>query len=374
MRFFVTAAKGTEGALKSELRAIGVRSLRGDRGGAHFEGDLGAGMRVCLWSRIGMRVLLHLASAEAVGEEGLYDAVKSVPWEDHLPVRGTFAVDASVRSSQLTHSHYVALRTKDAIVDRLREKVGSRPDVDTHRPDVQIALHLARDVAEIYLDLSGEPLHRRGWRVEGGDAPLRETLAAAILDIAGVDPAQPLCDPMCGSGTIAIEAALRARRIAPGRGRHFGFQRWPTFDDAARETFRLLQEEARTLALPKAPEIVARDRFADPLELARRNAQRAGVLGDIVFDRRDARDLAPLPARCQLVFNPPYGERIGGKRLQMLGLFRGIGESWAALGPGHPLAILAGSPLVAEALPGKPRLRHPLFNGPIEAELLVYAG
>jgi 23S rRNA G2445 N2-methylase RlmL len=190
--------------------------------------------------------------------------------------------------------------------------------------------------------------------------------------IGEVDPSLPVCDPMCGSGTIAIEAALRARRIAPGRGRHFGFQRWPAFDEAARTTFRLLQEEAREVALPHAPPVIARDRFADPLDAAQRNAQRAGVAGDISFERRDVRDLAPLPERCQVVINPPYGERIGGKRLQMLGLFRGIAESFAALPPGHRLVVLAGTPLVAEAMPWKPTLRHPLWNGPIPAELLAY--
>lgn len=372
MRFFVTAAKGTEGALRRELRELGLRGLRGDRGGAHFEGDLEAGMRACLWSRIGMRVLLHLATAEAAGEDALYQAVKAVRWEDHLAVRGTFAVDASVRSSKLTHSHYVALRAKDAIADRLREERGARPDVDTRRPDVLVMVHLVRDVVQLYLDLAGEPLHRRGWRVEGAEAPLRETLAAAVLAIGEVDPALPVCDPMCGSGTIAIEAALRARRIAPGRGRHFGFQRWPAFDDAGREAFRRLQEEAKDVALPRGPPVIGRDRFEDPLEIARRNAHRAGVAGDVVFERRDVRDLAPLPERCQIVFNPPYGERIGGKRLQMLGLFRGIAESFGALPPGHRMVVLAGTPLVAEAMPWKPRLRHPLWNGPIEAELLVY--
>lgn len=372
MRFFVTAAKGTEGALRRELRELRLGRVRGDRGGVHFEGDLAAGMRACLWSRVGMRVLLHLATSPAEGEQGLYDAVRAVPWEDHLSARSTFAVDANVRSSKLTHSHYAALKVKDAIADRLRELRGVRPDVDTRRPDVLVLVHLVHDTVDIHLDLAGEPLHRRGWRVEGVEAPLRETLAAAMLQIGEVDPRLPVCDPMCGSGTIAIEAVLRARRIAPGRGRHFGFQRWPAFDEGARAAFRALQEEAREVQLPKGPEVIARDRFADPLEVAQRNAHRAGVAADIVFERRDVRDLAPLPERCQLVFNPPYGERIGGRRLQMLGLFRGIAESWAALPPGHRMVVLAGTPLFAEAMPERPRLRHGLWNGPIEAQLLVY--
>lgn len=372
-RFFVTAAKGTEGALRDELRALRVGHVRADRGGVHLEGTFEAGMKTCLWSRIGMRVLQELAVSPAAGADGLYDAVRAVPWEDHLTGRSTFAVEATVRSSALTHSHFVALRAKDAIVDRLRETRGQRPDVDTHRPDVRIVVHLVKDVATISLDLAGEPLHRRGWRVEAAEAPLRETLAAAVLALGGFDPALPFLDPMCGSGTIAIEAALVARRIAPGRGRHFGFHRWPTYGVVEAVAFKRLQEEARELALPKAPApILARDRFAGPLELARRNAERAGVAGSIEFGLQDARDLEPLPPRCQIVSNPPYGERLGQKRLQLEGLFRQLGEAFRALPPGHRIVLLSGTPGMERLLDVRPTKRHPLFNGPLEVQLLAF--
>jgi len=371
--FFATAAKGTEGALRDELKALRLPSVRADRGGVHFGGTLADGMKACLWSRIAMRVLLNLGSFEARGEAGLYDAVFAVPWEDHLTPRHTFAVHATVRSSELTHSHYVALRAKDAIVDRLRDRTGARPSVDTQRPDVHVVVHLARDKAEIALDLSSEPLHRRGWRVEAGEAPLRETLAAAVLALGGYDPQKPFLDPMCGSGTFAIEAALVARRIAPGRGRHFGFMRWPGFGDAEAATFRALQEEAKALALPKAPApILARDRFEEPLEFTHRNAERAGVRGSLELDLRDARDLAPLPEACQLFVNPPYGERIGGKRLQLEGLYRGFGEAYAPFAAEHPLVVLSGTPLFDRAFGLRPRWEHTLFNGPLEARLLRY--
>lgn len=371
--FFATAAKGTEGALRDELRALGLRGIRADRGGVHFHGTATDGMKACLWSRIAMRVLLSLGSYEARGADGLYEAVGSIPWEDHLSLRHTFAVNATVRSSELTHSHFVALRAKDAIVDRLRDRLGGRPSVDTFRPDVGIVVHLAKDRAEIALDMSGEPLHRRGWRMEAQEAPLRETLAAALLALGGYDPELPFLDPMCGSGTIAIEAALVARRIAPGRGRHFGFMRWPAFGAEESASFRALQEEARAVALPKAPApILARDRFGDPLDVAVRNADRAGVLGSIEFEQRDARDLVPLPERCQVFMNPPYGERIGGKRLQLEGLYRTFGEAWAPFAPDHKLIVLSGSPLFERAFGHRVRWRHTLFNGPIEVQLLRY--
>lgn len=371
--FFATAAKGTEGALRDELRALRVRGVRADRGGVHFRGPLADGMKACLWSRVAMRILLSLGNYEAKGAEGLYEAVKAIPWEDHLTLRHTFAVHATVRSSELTHSHYVALRAKDAIVDRLRERLGGRPSVDTHRPDLQVVIHLAKDRAEISLDLSGDPLHLRGWRVEAKEAPLRETLAAAILALGGYDPALPFCDPMCGSGTLAIEAATIARRIAPGRGRHFGFMRWPGFGEAESAAFRQLQEDARAQALPKAPApIIARDRFADPLEITERNAARAGVLATIELEQRDVRDLEPLPEGCQIFVNPPYGERLGGQRLQMEGLYRGFGDAYAPLEATCPLVVLSGSPWFERAFGLRPFWRHPLYNGPLEVRLLRY--
>jgi putative N6-adenine-specific DNA methylase len=330
-------------------------------------------MKACLWSRTAMRVLLSLGSFEARGEAGLYDAVFSIPWEEHLSDRRTFAVHATVRSSELTHSHYVALRAKDAIVDRMRERTGTRPSVDTRKPDVHIIVHLAKDRAEISLDMSGDPLHIRGWRVEAAEAPLRETLAAALLLLGNYDPAQPFLDPMCGSGTIAIEAALIARNIAPGRGRHFGFMRWPAFGDEEAATFRRLQEEARDVALPKAPApIIARDRFEEPLEFAHRNAERAGVRNSIELQQQDARNLIPLPPHCQLFVNPPYGERLGGKHLQLQGLYRGFGEAYAPFVEELPLIVLSGTPLFEQAFGHRVWWRHPLYNGPIEVHLLRY--
>ncbi len=372
-RFFATAAKGTEGALRDELRALRLRRIRADRGGVHFEGPLVDGMRACLWSRIAMRILLSLGEREAKGTEGFYDAIRSFPWEDHLSLRRTFAIRATVRDSELTHSHFVALKAKDAVVDRLREKLGDRPDIDPHRPDVSIVIHLSRDVAQVSLDLAGDPLHLRGWRVEAPEAPLRETLAAAMLALGRFDPALPFVDPMCGSGTLAIEAALLARNIAPGRGRHFGFMRWPSFGSEEAKTFRALQEEAKDVALAEAPApIIARDRFADPLEISERNIHRAGVAASIELEQQDVRELAPLPQGCQIFVNPPYGERLGGKRLQLEGLYRGFGEAYEPFEAEHRLVVLSGSPYFERAFGRKARRRHRLFNGPLQVDFLSY--
>src|SRR5574341_2168903 len=181
MRFFATCAKGTEGALRRELSPLRLRGVTGGRGGVAFEGRLEAGMRACLWSRTAMRVLLELARFRAPDADGLYLGVRSGDWTEWLTPRTTLAVDASVSSSAITHSQFAALKVKDAVVDALRDRLGSRPDVDPKNPDVRIVLHLSRDEAELSLDLAGEPLHRRGYRVAMTDAPLKETLAAAVL-------------------------------------------------------------------------------------------------------------------------------------------------------------------------------------------------
>ena len=222
MRFFATCAKGTEGALRRELAALRLHGVRGDRGGVSFEGPLEAGMRACLHVRTAMRVLLELSRFPAPDAAALYEGARAVAWLDWLDVRTTLAVEATVASETITHSGFAALKVKDAAVDVLRERLGARPDVDPKDPDVRIVLHLARDEAVLSLDLAGAPLHRRGYRAITTEAPLKETLGAAMLLLGGVDSKLPFVDPMAGSGTLAIEHALRARRIAPGLGRAFG--------------------------------------------------------------------------------------------------------------------------------------------------------
>ncbi|HZZ85330.1 MAG TPA: THUMP domain-containing protein [Anaeromyxobacteraceae bacterium] len=409
MKFFATCAKGTEGPLRSELSRIGLKHLKGDRGGVRFEGKLEAGMRACLHSRVAMRVLLELATFPAPDADALYEGARAIAWEEWLTERTTLAVDATVKDSALTHSQFVALKVKDAVVDSLREKLGGRPDVDPKDPDVRIVLHLANDQATLSLDLAGHPLHRRGYRAAMTDAPLKETLAAAVLALGQVDPALPFVDPMCGSGTLAIEHALAARRIAPGLGRAFGFQRWPAYRGAPQSRWDLLKEEARAAVLPAAPApIVARDFAAKPLEATRLCAAAAGVLADLRVERADVRDLAPEWPEGTLCVNPPYGERLTGTHAErearrgrdegrgprgsrpaphreappdpreeqinlkkLTGLYRQMGEvflrhhRWSVV-------ILSGSPLLEEAFPFKAEISHRLWNGPIEARMLRY--
>jgi 23S rRNA G2445 N2-methylase RlmL len=378
MRFFATCARGTEGALRRELAALRLRGVRGDRGGVAFEGDLDAGMRACLHSRVTMRVLLELARFPAPGADELYEGARAIDWSEWLDVRTTLAVESTVRDSALTHSGFTSLKVKDAVVDALREKLGARPDVDPKDPDVRIVLHLAQDEAGLSLDLAGEPLHRRGYRAAMTPAPLKETLAAAVLALGGADPDRAFLDPMCGSGTLAIEQALRARRIAPGLGRAFGFQRWPRYRGGWQSAWDRMKAEASAARLPAAPApIVARDFSAKALAAAQENVAAAGLAADVRVERGDARDAAPFAEAGTLCTNPPYGERLAGategrgNRLQLAGLYRGLAAAMERF-RGWDVVFLSGSPLLERELSRKAEVSHRLWNGPLEVRLLKY--
>ncbi len=319
-----------------------------------------------------MRVLLELGRFPAADAAGLYAGARTVDWPEWLTARSTLAVEASVASSAITHSGFAALKVKDAVVDALRDRLGARPDVDPKDPDVRVVLHLARDQATLSLDLAGEPLHRRGWRAAVTEAPLKETLAAAALSLGRVPADRPFLDPMCGSGTFCIEQALAARRLASGLSRAFGFQRWPGYRGAWQSSWDRMKEEARASALPRAPAPIAgRDHSARALEAARRNAAAAGVAADVTFEAGDARDLQPAGPEGTLCFNPPYGERLAARPLQLGGLYRGLAtmlrrhHGWTAV-------ILSGSPLLERAIGLRPEVTHRLWNGPLEVRLLRY--
>lgn len=372
MKFFASAAKGTEGVLRDELRALRLPRVRADRGGVHFEGSLDEGMRACLGSRVAMRVLVELATFTALDADDLYAGVRTIPWHEHITARHTLAVRATCANSKLTHSHFIALRTKDAIVDAIRDRSGVRPDVNADDPDVAVSVRLARDVATVYLDLSGEPLHRRGYRLEVTEATLKETLAAAVILLSGWKPGVPFIDPLCGSGTLPIEAAMIACNVAPGARRRFGFERWPSFDHAAEARWNALRDEARAKELPRpeAP-ITACDRDPEAIESTRRNARRAGVEGAIEMRVLDVRDLEAATGPGFVVSDPPYGDRLASKPLQLAGFFRQFGEAMAKL-RGYEVVLLSGNPLLERNIT-MPRLReHTLFNGAIECRLLWY--
>jgi putative N6-adenine-specific DNA methylase len=371
--FFVTCPRGTEGALRRELVGMRIGSPKGDRGGVWFDGPLWMAMGVCLRARTAVRVLLKLSEFELRDAKALYDAARAVEWPRWLTAESTLAVDASVKDNPaLTHTGFAALKVKDAVVDALRDELGSRPDVDTRRPDVSIVLHVAGQRGALFLDLAGEPLHRRGYRVAMHEAPLKETLAAAVLSLGGVPTDRPFVDPMAGGGTLAIEHALAARGIPPGLRRRFGFERWPNLDEEARAAWDRTRAEVEAAAMaPRAPlpPIVCADVDPEALGAARRNASAAGVDEDITFELADAAALERRWDTGTVCTNPPYGERLQPRDLERL--YRDVGRAFMRLS-GWAVVVLSGSPLFSRALPLKPAVSHRLFNGPLEVRLLRY--
>ncbi|MFZ5470216.1 MAG: THUMP domain-containing class I SAM-dependent RNA methyltransferase [Myxococcota bacterium] len=370
---FATAARGTEDLLVAELEALGGKKIRQDRGGVRFFANLNEALRICLWTRLAMRVLYPLGESNAHGAQGLYDAAARVPWEEHLTTRSTFAVESTLKDSEHAHSGFVSLKVKDAIVDRLRDKLGARPDVDTRHPTVRVVAHLAKERLSLSLDLVGEPLHRRGYRIQTTPAPLKETLAAALLAAAGYTGEEPFADPLCGSGTLVVEAGLIATRTAPGLRRSFAVERWPHLGKTARAALDELRAEAKTSQRPAPFLLLGRDRDAEALDAARRNAAAAGLSGAVRFEEADATLAAPPPGPGGLlVSNPPYGDRLtaGGQKGMKTFYFK-LGEALAQW-KGWRMELLAGNEAFESAFHARPTNRRKLWNGPIACTLLSY--
>ena len=377
-QFFAAAPKNLEALLAEELRGLGIGSAVEGRGGASFRGDLAAAYRACLWSRIANRILLPLAQFPAPDAAALYDGIQRIPWQEHFDVGQTFAVDLTAAQSAITHSHFGALKVKDAIVDQFRAAVGERPSVQTERPDIQINVYLRRDTAIVSLDLAGESLHRRGYRTAGAAAPLKENLAAGILLRAGwpaiAGAGGVFLDPLCGSGTLPIEAALIAADIAPGLRRvHWGFLGWKQHDDSL---WRALLEEAaerRTRGLARLPAIRGYDHDAHAVRDALANAERAGLGGLLHIERRALADCAPGRAGDTglLATNPPYGQRIGSAA-ELPALYALLGRVMKERFQGWHAAVLTDDPELCRSFGLRVRRMHTLYNGAIECRLMNY--
>lgn len=376
--FFATTAKHMESLLAHELLGLGCQGVTESRAGAGFTGGLADAYRVCLWSRVANRVLLVLGRFPAATPEALYSGVHALPWHEHFDTSDTFAVDFTSGQSAVTHSHFGALKVKDAVADAFRARSGERPSVRTERPAIQINVYLLQDQATVSLDLSGESLHRRGYREQGVSAPLKETLAAAILlrtgwpEIAAHGGA--LVDPMCGSGTLPIEAALMAADIAPGLGRdYWGFQHWKRHDSQA---WASLVEEAqarRTRGLDGLPDIRGYDRDTRAVRAALANIERAGLHGHIHIERRDLETCAPLrPDQTGLVVvNPPYGERLG-RDTELPALYTRLGGVLRERFGGWRAAVFTGNPELGKTMGLRARRMHTLYNGALPCKLLHF--
>ena len=382
LTFFATTAKGMEDLLATELCELGARDVHVQRAGVSLSGTLEVAYRVCLWSRVANRVLLPLATFPAKTPQALYDGVRAVRWSDHLDARRTLAVDCGVSRSQIAHAHFAALKTKDAIVDQLRDHAGQRPSIDVAQPDVRVNVYVHEDRAVVSIDLSGESLHRRAYRQRGTAAPLKETLAAAVLLLAEwpqrATEHVPLIDPMCGSGTLPIEAALMAARIAPGRQRaHFGFLGWHGHQAALWERVRCEAEEQEIRDPKRLPAIHGYDASAAAVRSALVNVEHAGLRGKVHIEKRALHECVPIAVRVRgevqglLVTNPPYGERVGD--VATLGaLYAELGDTLRRKFPGWTGYVLTGNPDLGKRIGLRSARRHMLYNGAIECRLLVF--
>jgi len=377
MQFFASCPPGVADLTAAELRDCGATQTAEFKLGVQFEGTLETAYRACLWSRTASRILMPLARIEASTSDALYRGVAGIAWHEHIAAKGTFAIDFAGASSGITHTHFGALKTKDAIVDQFRERSGERPSVQLDQPDVRIDVRLDNERATVSLDLSGESLHRRAYRARGVAAPLKENLAAAILlrstwpAIAAAGGA--LVDPMCGSGTLLIEAALMALDIAPGSMRnHFGFINWLGHDAAL---WRRLHDEARDRRAANADKrIDIRGYDSDPgaVRAAIENVERARLRHTIHVERRDLVALVKEGGeQGLLVTNPPYGERIGDQD-RLRDLYSLLGEKLRGQFVGWKAAVFTGNPPLAKFLNINARRTHTLFNGRIECRLLRF--
>jgi len=379
---FATTAKGMEDLLVAEVRTLGGRDVEATRAGVSFAGTLEVAYRVCLWSRVTNRVLLPLATFPAATPQALYDGVRTIRWLDQLDARRTLAVDCAVSHSAITHSHFAALKTKDAIVDQLRDRTGTRPSIDVTHPDVRVNVYLHEDRAVVSIDLSGESLHRRAYRRGGGTAPLKENLAAAVLLLAEwpqlAAAGAPLIDPMCGSGTLPIEAALIAARIAPGRQRtYFGFLGWRGHQPAVWMQLCREAEEQEIRDAKRLPPIHGYDASATVVRGALANVEQAGLRGKVHIERRALADCGPVAARGHgnmsgiVVANPPYGERMGDSAA-LGALYAELGDTLRRKFPGWTGYVLTGNPNLGKRIGLRSARRHILYNGAIECRLLVF--
>ncbi|MBX3665551.1 MAG: class I SAM-dependent RNA methyltransferase [Burkholderiales bacterium] len=368
-QFFATCPRGLEGVLGDELAALGAQQITPVDGGAGFRGAFPLCYRVNLESRIASRVLWRVGQCRYRDEKDIYAAARKLRWAQWFGPRQTLRVDTAAIKSPLKSLDFATLRVKDAVCDVLRDAEGDRPDVDTRNPDVRIQLFLTRDEAVFYLDTSGEPLFKRGWRTATGDAPLRENLAAGILKLAGWTPEQPLLDPMCGSGTFLIEAALMAMHRAPGLNRSFGFEKLRNFDAAAWTALKAAAKKNIKISIKS--NTYGYDRSGDAIALARKNVAALGLESQIELKQCSFEDSKPPLPSGILITNPPYGVRL--EELDDLAAwYPKLGDILKQRYAGWTAYILTADLRIAKLMRLQPSRRTPLFNGALECRLFKY--
>lgn len=374
LRCFAPCPRGLESSLQRELASLGVGAAAVTEGGVGFTGTQDILYRANLESRLASRILQELLHVPYRTEQDLYSAARRIPWDQWFRPSQTIKVKVSAQDCPLKSLDFVTLRVKDAICDAFLAQTGTRPSVDTHRPDLRIDVFLDSTTARFYLDTSGEPLFKRGFRKDSVTAPLRENLAAGLLSLSGWSPSVPFLDPLCGSGTIPLEAAMLAHKMPPGLGRRFAFERFLNFNGSL---WSSIVEAARAAQQPGGHALIAAsDRDARAIEAALGQAKAAGLEGEIQFTQQDLFDVVPPASPGVMVMNPPYGIRLGTQS-ELDRFYPKLGSWLKTRCVGWRVYLFTGDLRAPKLIGLAPSKRIPLFNGAIECrlyEFLIVAG
>ncbi|MBS4097309.1 MAG: methyltransferase [Sulfuricella sp.] len=368
-QFFAPCPRGLEAILAAELKELGAADLQPTDGGVGFSGTLALAYRANLHSRFASRILWRLVEKPYRSEDDVYRAALDIAWPELFAVGNTVRVDVSAIKCPLKSLDFLVLKIKDAVCDRFRDACGERPSVATVEPDMRIFAFLTADRVTLYLDTSGEALFKRGYRKEQGIAPLRENLAAGILRLAGWQPGIPLLDPMCGSGTFLIEAAMMALNIAPGIERWFAFEKLKNYDEGAWKT---IYEEAVAAEKPKTSlPIHGSDKYGSALDSARANLEQAGLEDVVHLKQVDALEISAPEASGYLITNPPYGERLGDQE-ELAQFYPRFGDVLKQRFGGWNAYIITADLALAKLIRLSASRRIPLYNGALDCRLFEY--
>jgi putative N6-adenine-specific DNA methylase len=367
--FFATCPRGLETVLADELSALGAANVTSTDGGAAFSGDMPLAWKANLESRVATRIMWRVGKAAYRSEDDIYKAALALPWPTWFDVGRTMMVKVTAVKSPLKSLEFITLRIKDAVCDKFRQAGGTRPSIDTREPDVRIHAYLTANECQFYLDTSGASLFQRGNRKSSVDAPLRENLAAGILKLTGWQPGTPLLDPMCGSGTFLIEAAMAALDIAPGLNRSFGFEKLKNFKADA---WAAIKAEARKRIKPASPmQIYGSDSDMRAVRAARQNMEAAGFSNVVQVSHANVLDTEAPAESGVLLCNPPYGVRIGEEE-ELAELYPQLAASLKRNFAGWTAFFLTSDLRMPKLMRLAPSRKTPLFNGPLECRLFEF--
>ena len=369
-KYFATVARGLEELAADELRQLGAKSVKPGFCGVEFQGNRTLLYKVNLWARLPFRILQRLGQFQCRDADDLYKGIQKIGWSDYLTPDYSLAVTATGKNKKLNHSHFTALQVKNAVVDQQRDEFGSRSFVDAKNPDVRINVFINRDRCVVSLDSSGQSLHRRGYRPAVGAAPLKESLAAALIQMSDWTPEETFFDPLCGSGTLPLEASLQSLNLAPGLMREqFGFETWMDFDAELWQGL-IADAEDKEKSTVLAP-IQGSDRNFQVVEQAKTNARQCGVEQWVTFETRELADIE-APTDSGVIFcNPPYGERLGNDA-ELGEFYRLLGNVLKQRFKGWVAYVLSGNKKLSQTIGLRSSKRYSVYNGSLPCQLMKY--